>query len=115
MAEVVQFCLREDLTGCSDIEKTVARAANSNIEAARNWLGGRNAPNTAAMFNMMRAVDGQGTPILPTLRSVACRLLEVPNDGHAELHPNWQKMLAQAAQLIAAAAGQGRGVAHEKA
>ncbi len=36
--------------------KNVARAANSNLRAAENWLAGRNAPDAVHMLRLMATV-----------------------------------------------------------
>ena len=48
------FLLRRVFDGCA---KKVANFAGCNVETAKNWLEGRNAPNGALLIRMIRESD----------------------------------------------------------
>jgi len=73
--------------------KNVARAANSNLRAAENWLAGRNAPDAVHMLRLMATV--------PEFAAEVRRLTGMQSDMDPEfsrdlsrLFEQWQRMRA---------------------
>jgi hypothetical protein len=56
-AQTIAMALREEFGGGSSAVKTVARLAESNERAARNWFEGKNGPNGEYLVRLLRHSD----------------------------------------------------------
>lgn len=80
--------IREHFDGQRDAPKRLARIANSNTRAARNWLEGVNAPDALYLLRLMAEI--------PELQAEVRRLTGMQSD----LNPQFDQAMQHTMQLF---------------
>ena len=96
ITELIAATLRRAVGDDRNAIKSIARAADTNVHTARNWLQGRNAPGIANFIQLANEY--------PELRAEARRLLALESDLDPEMERTLLQLMEQVRRMKAGGA-----------